>query len=105
MVQGQVKKDLVVDSLLPGRAERFPWGGHLGMAMLPQVVREIESSATTLVFANTRAQSEIWYRALLEARPEWAGVIALHHGSLDRAVREWVEAGLKSGELRAVEML
>ena len=102
MVQGQVKKDLVVDSLLPGHAERFPWGGHLGMAMLPQVVREIETSATTLVFANTRAQSEIWYRALLEARPEWAGVIALHHGSLDRAVREWVEAGLKSGELRAV---
>ena len=102
MVQGQVKKDLVVDSLLPAYTERFPWGGHLGMAMLPQVVREIETSATTLVFANTRAQSEIWYRALLEARPEWAGVIALHHGSLDRAAREWVEAGLKSGDLRAV---
>ncbi len=39
---------------------------------------------------------------MLEARPEWAGLIALHHGSLDRAVREWVEAGLKSGELKAV---
>ena len=39
---------------------------------------------------------------MLEAKPEWAGLIALHHGSLDRAVREWVEAGLKSGELKAV---
>jgi hypothetical protein len=29
-------------------------------------------------------------------------VIALHHGSLDREVREWVEAGLKSGLLKAV---
>ncbi|MDM0038819.1 ligase-associated DNA damage response DEXH box helicase [Variovorax sp. J22G21] len=102
MVQGQVPKQLVIDSLLPGRAERFPWGGHLGLTMLPQVIEEIAKSSTTLVFTNTRSQSEIWYQAMLEAKPEWAGLIALHHGSLDRAVREWVEAGLKNGELRAV---
>jgi ATP-dependent helicase Lhr and Lhr-like helicase len=102
LVQGEVPKTLVVDSLLPPRAERFPWAGHLGLTMLPQVIEEIESSSTTLVFTNTRSQSEIWYQALLEARPEWAGQIALHHGSLDREVREWVELGLKNGELRAV---
>ncbi|MDB5895302.1 MAG: ligase-associated box helicase, partial [Rhodoferax sp.] len=43
-----------------------------------------------------------WYKALLEARPDWAGWIALHHGSLDREVRDWVEAGLKAGQLKAV---
>jgi len=102
LVQGQVPKTLVIDSLLPGRAERFPWGGHLGLTMLPQVIDEIANSGTTLVFTNTRSQSEIWYQALLEVRPEWAGAIALHHGSLDRAVREWVELALKNGELRAV---
>ncbi|MDQ0587946.1 ligase-associated DNA damage response DEXH box helicase [Variovorax paradoxus] len=102
LVQGAVPKRLIVDSLLPGRAERFPWGGHLGLTMLPQVLDEIAVSSTTLVFTNTRSQSEIWYQAMLEARPEWAGIIALHHGSLDRAVREWVELGLKSGELKAV---
>jgi ATP-dependent Lhr-like helicase len=102
LVQGQVPKKLVIDSLLPGRAERFPWGGHLGLTMLPQVIEEIAASKTTLVFTNTRSQSEIWYQALLEAKPEWAGTIALHHGSLDREVREWVELGLKSGELKAV---
>jgi ATP-dependent Lhr-like helicase len=102
LVQGQVPKKLVIDSLLPGRAERFPWGGHLGLTMLAQVIDEIAGSSTTLVFTNTRSQSEIWYQALLEARPEWAGTIALHHGSLDREVREWVELGLKSGELKAV---
>jgi ATP-dependent Lhr-like helicase len=102
LVQGQVPKKLLIDSLLPGRAERFPWGGHLGLTMLPQVIDEIAASGTTLVFTNTRSQSEIWYQAILEAKPEWAGLIALHHGSLDRAVREWVEAGLKAGELRAV---
>jgi ATP-dependent Lhr-like helicase len=102
LVQGEVPKKLVIDSLLPGRAERFPWGGHLGLTMLPQVIDEIAASSTTLVFTNTRSQSEIWYQAMLEARPDWAGQIALHHGSLDRAVREWVELGLKNGELKAV---
>ena len=102
LVQGEVPKKLIIDSLLPERAERFPWAGHLGLSMLPQVIAEVEKSATTLVFTNTRSQAEIWYRAMLEARPDWAGVIALHHGSLDRAVREWVELSLKSGELKAV---
>ncbi|MDM0115642.1 ligase-associated DNA damage response DEXH box helicase [Variovorax sp. J22R133] len=102
LVQGEVPKALIVDSLLPGRAERFPWGGHLGLTMLPQVIDEIAASTTTLVFTNTRSQAEIWYQAMLQARPDWAGEIALHHGSLDREVREWVELALKNGTLRAV---
>ncbi|MGA0570503.1 ligase-associated DNA damage response DEXH box helicase [Variovorax sp. VNK109] len=102
LVQGKVHKDLRVDTLLPPAADRFPWAGHLGLAMLPHVVQEIANSSTTLVFTNTRSQAEIWYQALVEARPDWAGSVALHHGSLDRGVREWVEAGLKEGSLRAV---
>ena len=102
LVQGQVPKKLIIDSLLPQRAERFPWGGHLGLSMLPQVIDEIAASGPTLVFTNTRSQAEIWYQAMLEAKPEWAGLIALHHGSLDRGVREWVEMALKSGALKAV---
>ncbi len=102
LVRGQTPKQLTIDTLLPPRVDRFPWGGHLGLAMLPTVVHEIACSGSTLVFTNTRSQAEIWYQALLDAKPEWAGLIALHHGSLDRAVREWVEAGLKAGELRAV---
>lgn len=102
LVRGETPKKLIVDSLLPSQSDRFPWGGHLGVTMLPQVVEQIAASSTTLVFTNTRSQAEIWYSALLDARPDWAGEIALHHGSLDRAVREWVELALKKGSLRAV---
>jgi ATP-dependent helicase Lhr and Lhr-like helicase len=102
LVQGAVPKKLVIDTLLPEQAQRFAWAGHLGLTMLPQVVHEVETSATTLLFTNTRSQAELWFRALLEARPDWAGIIALHHGSLDSSVREWVEAALKSGQLKAV---
>ncbi|MCF4998040.1 ligase-associated DNA damage response DEXH box helicase [Pseudomonas syringae] len=101
-IQGTNEKSLKVDTLLPPTIERFPWAGHIGLKMLPQVVAELETSASTLVFTNTRAQSEIWYQALLEARPDWAGLIALHHSSLSRDTRDWVEQALKNGQLKAV---
>jgi len=102
LVRGRIDKALVVDTLLPHEPGRFSWGGHLGTQMLLPVVQEIERSGTTLVFTNVRSQAESWYQLLLNARPDWAGSIALHHGSLDKSVRAWVEAGLKAGSLRAV---
>ncbi len=102
IVRGLVPKSVKIDSLLPEHMERFPWAGHLGVNMLPQVIAAIEEGRTTLVFTNTRSQTEIWYRAILEARPDWAGQIALHHASLERKLRDWVEDGLRSGALRCV---
>ncbi len=102
LIQGRIDKPLVIDTLLPARAERFAWAGHMGLQMLPQVIEAFEGSGSTLVFTNTRSQAERWYQALIEARPDFAGQVALHHGSLDKAVREWVELGLKEGRLKAV---
>ena len=102
LISGKLKKDMVIDSLMPETIERFPWGGHLGLKLLPEVIAKIEQCKSTLVFTNTRSQTELWYQALLNAKPDWAGTIALHHGSLDKATREYVEAGIKSGSLHAV---
>ena len=102
LVQGRQDKALQVDTLLPGAIERFPWAGHMGLKMLDQVSREVDASASCLVFTNTRAQAELWYQALLESRPDWAGLIALHHASLARETRDWVERSLKQGSLKAV---
>jgi ATP-dependent Lhr-like helicase len=102
LVRGRIDKTLVIDTLIPPDPGKYSWAGHLGARMQLPVVEEIERSGTTLVFTNVRSQAEIWYQLLLEARPEWAGHIALHHGSLDKATREWVEQGLKEGTLRAV---
>jgi ATP-dependent Lhr-like helicase len=102
LVRGRIDKALHIDTLLPHEPGRFSWGGHLGAQMLQPVVDEIEKSSTTLVFTNVRSQAEAWYQMLIKARPDWAGLIALHHGSLDKGVREWVEAGLKAGSLKAV---
>jgi ATP-dependent Lhr-like helicase len=102
LVRGRIDKTLLIDTLIPPDPGKYSWAGHLGARMQQPVVDEIAKSGTTLVFTNVRSQAEIWYQLLLEARPEWAGQIALHHGSMDRATREWVELGLKEGSLRAV---
>jgi ATP-dependent helicase Lhr and Lhr-like helicase len=102
LVRGKIDKTLVIDTLLPPNPGKYTWAGHLGAGMQMPVVQEIERSGTTLVFTNVRSQAEIWYQLLLQARPDWAGHIALHHGSLDKSTREWVEHGLKEGTLRAV---
>ena len=102
IVQGQQPKKVVIDSLLPSTMDRFPWAGHLGATLLGQVVKELQAVRTALVFTNTRSQAETWYQLLLEACPEFAGEIALHHGSLSREVREWVEEALRLGRLRCV---
>ncbi|MFZ9811862.1 MAG: ligase-associated DNA damage response DEXH box helicase [Burkholderiaceae bacterium] len=97
-----VAKPVVIETLLPAQAGRFPWAGHLGLAMRDQVVETIDKASTSLVFTNTRSQAELWYQALLEARPDWAGCIALHHGSLDHQTRGWVEKAIAQGLLKAV---
>ena len=102
LVQGKIDKTLQIDTLIPADPGKYSWAGHLGARMQQPVVDEIAQSGPTLVFTNTRSQAEIWYQMLLAAKPEWAGEIALHHGSLDKSVRDWVEMGLKEGKLRAV---
>ncbi len=102
LISADIKKEIVIDSLIPDTIERFPWAGHLGTQMVKRVVEKIGEAKSTLIFTNTRSQTELWYQALLDAAPELAGQIALHHGSLDKATRDFVEDGIRSGLLRAV---
>ena len=101
-VDGDLPKRIDVETLRPEDIERFPWAGHLGLRLLPKVIECIESARSTLIFTNTRSQSEIWFQEILRSRPDLTEAVALHHGSLDRAHRDRVEAMLKAGELRAV---
>ena len=96
------RKRIEIATLIPTDIERFPWAGHLGINLLPQVLEAIESARSTLLFTNTRSQAEIWFRAIVASRPELIGEVALHHGSLERDLRERVEAMLREGRLRCV---
>lgn len=101
-IRAEIKKEILIHAVYPDEIETYPWHGHLGIRMLDKVIPIIEEAGTVLLFTNTRSQTEIWYQKILEERPDWAGLIAMHHGSLDTTVRAWVENALHEGKLKVV---
>ena len=102
IVRAEMNKKIEVESIFPDEIEKYPWAGHLGIKLAHKIIPIIQKSKTTLIFINTRGMSETWYQTLLNICPELAGSIALHHGSIDRELRFWIEENLHSGNLKAV---
>ena len=101
-VRANIKKKISVTSIIPKDIHSFPWAGYLGIRMLKQVIPVIKKHTTTLIFTNTRSQCEIWYQQILEASPDLAGLMAMHHSSIAEEQRHWVEDSLKQGKLKVV---
>lgn len=102
LIRSDIKKEIKVNTIYPDEIEKYPWAGHLGIRLLEKVIPIILESKTCLIFTNTRAQCEIWYQKLLDVHPDFAGMIAMHHGSISRELRNWVEDMLYIGKLKAV---
>ena len=102
MIKADLKKKITVKSIIPKEMETFPWRGHLGIRLLEDIVPIINYSKTTLLFTNTRSQCEIWFQKILEKHPEYAGEIAMHHGSINKETRQWVEQAIRNESLKAV---
>lgn len=95
-------KKIEILPVFPEEVEVLPWAGHLGQKLADKVVPIILNSKSTIVFTNTRSQSEMWYQLLLNVYPDFAGQIAIHHSSIDSELRSWIEENLSSGKLKAV---
>lgn len=78
-----------------------PWSGGGGRYAIPAILAEVARHRTTLIFHNTRAQAELFFRDLWLANTE-SLPIGIHHGSLAREQRERVEQAMAAGALRAV---
>ena len=91
-----------IRSLLPETIDGFPWAGHLGLRMYEDLVAAMNPGISTLLFTNTRNQSERWFQCLRFACPEMEGALALHHSAIDRSEREAIEASVKAGTIRWV---
>lgn len=102
LIRSHLKREIELKTILPERVEVFPYAGHLGLKMIDRVLPVIFQSQTTLLFTNVRSAAEMWYQALLDAAPELAGQIALHHSAIDGVLRAWVEEQLHEGNLKVV---
>lgn len=102
LIKANIEKKIIVHTLIPDKVDSYPWAGHLGIRMADKLIPLLLSGQSTLIFTNTRAQCEIWYRHLLELLPSLAGELAMHHGSMSREIRDWVENALYQGTLKVV---
>jgi ATP-dependent helicase Lhr and Lhr-like helicase len=99
LVQGEKGADPNISILLP--ENRIPWAGHSGRYAAPQVMAEIETHRTTIVFCNTRSLAELIFQDLWAVN-ELKLPIGIHHGSLSREARRKVEQAMADGKLRAL---
>lgn len=102
LIRANKKRKIKVHSVIPKKMETFPWRGHLGLHLLDDLVAIIRKHKTTLIFTNTRGQCEIWFQKILQHYPEFAGEIAMHHGSISKETRIWVEQAIRNESLKAV---
>ncbi|MGY0037291.1 DEAD/DEAH box helicase [Pedobacter sp. NJ-S-72] len=103
-VVADVEKKIEIKSILPDHIDMLPWAGHLGHKLAHKLLPIIKKkkSKTTLIFCNTRGQAELWYQNLLKLDENLAGQIAIHHGSIDYELRNWIEDAIHTGILKAV---
>jgi ATP-dependent helicase Lhr and Lhr-like helicase len=99
-VEGRRKPRIEVFSPLRDRA--YPPAGYTATRMLAELGALVGRKRTTLIFTNTRSGAEHIGVRLKQLMPSLAGLIEVHHASLDRGIRLEVEDRLKRGELRAV---
>ncbi|MEI5688290.1 ligase-associated DNA damage response DEXH box helicase [Sphingomonas kyungheensis] len=99
MVQGEAGADPDIAILLP--EDRVPWTGHSGRYAAEQVMAEIETHKTSIIFCNTRSLAELIFQDLWKVNT-MSLPIGVHHGSLALEARRKVEGAMASGRLRAL---
>jgi len=99
LVKGEKGADPDIAILLP--EGRVPWSGHSGLYAIPQVMAEIETHKTTIVFCNTRGLAELVFQTLWKVN-ELKLPIGVHHGSLSLEARQRAEQAMADGKLRAL---
>ncbi len=102
LIKGMIPKPLEIKTIKPKNVEKFPLAGHLGINLISEVIKKLDEAESSLLFTNTRSQAEIWYREILNLKPEWENKLALHHGSIDKKERKLIEDLLRLGKLKCV---
>ncbi|WP_442852465.1 ligase-associated DNA damage response DEXH box helicase [Sphingomonas sp. PAMC 26605] len=99
LVQGEPGVAANIAILLP--EGRVPWSGHSGRYAAEQVMAEIETHKTSIVFCNTRSLAELIFQDLWKVNA-MSLPIGIHHGSLSLEARRKVEGAMADGKLRGL---
>ena len=78
IISTNIQKEIEITSVLPEEQTTFPWGGHLGIRSYSSLLKILDKNKSTLLFTNTRNQSERWYQCLNFCLPEMEAVSYTH---------------------------
>ena len=97
IIRSDIKKEYRLDLLFPESpaGEETRWAG-----VIPSFVEKIRKNRSTLIFCNSRRQTEKVTRFINEYAGETLAFA--HHGSLSREIRTFVEGQMKKGGLKAI---
>src|SRR3569623_1113241 len=99
LVIGDKGADPNIAILLP--EGKIPWSGHSGRYAAEQVMAEIETHKTSIIFCNTRSLAELIFQDLWKVN-EMKLPIGIHHGSLSLEARRKVESAMAANKLRGL---
>lgn len=97
LIHSDIKKQYKINVSFPENpeGEQSHWPG-----VIENIVKRIEANRSTLIFSNSRRQTEKVTRMINEHVGET--IAFAHHGSLSREIRYFVEQKMKNGELKAI---
>ena len=78
----------------------IPWSGHMANYAMSEIYKKIEKRKS-IIFVNTRAQSELMYHKLSEINSKNLK-IEIHHGSLEKNIRIQVEEKMANNKLNCI---
>ncbi|MBN2658550.1 MAG: DEAD/DEAH box helicase [Spirochaetales bacterium] len=97
ILRSQIRKEYELSVSFPDTPEEE---GSQWPATIASFAERIRANRSTLIFSNSRRQTEKVTRMINEYMGET--VAFAHHGSLSREIRHFVEQKMKAGELKAI---
>jgi len=79
----------------------IPWVGYMPTYAINEIYNIISSLKTSIIFVNTRAQSEYVFQELWKKNKKKIK-IAVHHGSLEKNIRLKIEKKMFEGKIQCV---
>ncbi len=98
-VENSEKKKFKVSIL--STKSKIPWFGYMPLYAIKEIYLLIKSHKSSIIFVNTRAQSEYVFQSLWKINKKKLK-ISVHHGSLERDIRKNIEEQMFRGNLNCV---
>ena len=99
IIENKEKKSMHL-SIIKTKKE-IPWVGYMPTYAINEIYNIISSLKTSIIFVNTRAQSEYVFQELWKKNKKKIK-IAVHHGSLEKNIRLNIEKKMFEGKIQCV---